>query len=217
MNFDNRTKEWIKGFLNAAEARRDILTIELRQIEGDIQSGQEALAERTSTKEIRLEQMRDAARELSRFTAKDLREATNVSYGTAKNYIDKMIAAEMIEIIGYSTVGKGRSILYRYIKPTESGPGNPSVPLESYPKTGMSGKRATRSAVIGPARPRSSNKDLDTMLRSVASQGARLERTASGHIRVITSSGSIIVPSTPSDSRGIKNARADMRRIGINL
>ena len=67
-----------------------------------------------------------------------------------------------------------------------------------------------------------SKKDLEQLLRRLAAHPAvaRIERTKSGHWSVYpvdVSMPSVIVSSTPSDRRGLKNTIAQLRRSGIDV
>lgn len=60
---------------------------------------------------------------------------------------------------------------------------------------------------------RSTHKDVRTLLRLAQQCGCTVARTRSGHWRVSRPGcPSVTVSNTPSDSRALKNARADMRR-----
>lgn len=68
--------------------------------------------------------------------------------------------------------------------------------------------------------PRAKKVELDEMLKVVKSTpGYEVDRLSTGHIRVtkLSTGQSVSVAGTPSDYRGTKNARADLRRLGVNV
>lgn len=58
--------------------------------------------------------------------------------------------------------------------------------------------------------------EVRTLLDAARAAGARVRRTRSGHWQVFAPGGIVIVPSTPSDWRGLRNARAELRRAGVD-
>ena len=55
--------------------------------------------------------------------------------------------------------------------------------------------------------------DLERLLRQASASGWRVARTRGGHWRLLYPNGGIVVlSSTPSDHRALRNVRAQMRR-----
>lgn len=61
-------------------------------------------------------------------------------------------------------------------------------------------------------------REMKDIVKTLRSQGWTVTLTRSNHYRCQSPSGaSTWTPSTPSDHRGIKNLRADLRRLGAVL
>lgn len=59
---------------------------------------------------------------------------------------------------------------------------------------------------------------LKALLKAVKDAGWPIEQTKKGHHLIRPPSGPLILVSgTPSDWRGLKNARAQLRRAGVNV
>ncbi len=64
----------------------------------------------------------------------------------------------------------------------------------------------------------SHKKDVRALLSIAGGQGFRVERRGGGHVMVFPpdrTRPAVVMSSTPSDSRAIKNARAMLRRAGL--
>lgn len=60
-------------------------------------------------------------------------------------------------------------------------------------------------------------KDLETLVKKAEAQGFTVERTGGDHLKWTAPSGEFhFSPSTPSDTRGLKNTLADLERIGYD-
>ena len=68
----------------------------------------------------------------------------------------------------------------------------------------------------GPTVTRRGPRDQVALLRMLADEGVRVERT-SRHVRVHAPAGMVYIPSTPSDSRSVLNSVALLRRYGCTL
>ncbi|MFJ5532394.1 hypothetical protein [Streptomyces sp. NPDC093261] len=64
-----------------------------------------------------------------------------------------------------------------------------------------------------------SNKDVTALIRRLRRQGFTCRLAKSGHWRVTSPAGvTLTVPATPGGgNRGLRNTRADLRRIGAQL
>ena len=64
-------------------------------------------------------------------------------------------------------------------------------------------------------------REVADLMRLAHSQGYFISRTAAFHFRVVTPLGMpqdrVITPGTPSDHRSMKNARSQLRRIGVEI
>jgi hypothetical protein len=62
---------------------------------------------------------------------------------------------------------------------------------------------------------RTTNKDLNKILRQLRKWGWTIERVGTGHVRVMNRDGRIaVLSSSCSDARGILNAKSDLRKLG---
>lgn len=60
------------------------------------------------------------------------------------------------------------------------------------------------------------NRDVRDLLDAARGAGAHVRRTRNNHWQVrVRGGGIVVVPSTPSDARGLLNARAALRRLGV--
>lgn len=65
---------------------------------------------------------------------------------------------------------------------------------------------------------RPSDKSIRRLIAEIEAAGGRVTRAKSGHWKVYVGSRLVTsLPSTPSDWRGLLNARANLRRRGIQL
>lgn len=53
------------------------------------------------------------------------------------------------------------------------------------------------------------------LLRALDKLGVRFEQTNGGHVKVYAPLGVVFMSSTPSDRRAEQNARADLRKYGV--
>lgn len=61
-------------------------------------------------------------------------------------------------------------------------------------------------------------RELERLLDRASEEGATVQRTGGGHWKVTAPDGSTCYcPATPSDYRGVRNVRAKLRRIGLNV
>lgn len=69
------------------------------------------------------------------------------------------------------------------------------------------------------ARPKIRARAIDILIEEAWEAGWWCETTERNHVRCLSPDGEhiVILPSTPSDHRGIKNARALLRRYGLKL
>ena len=66
--------------------------------------------------------------------------------------------------------------------------------------------------------PRVNNKDLRDLLRKAQEQGCTITLSGQDHIRVTAPNGEIVMcPATSRSFRTIKNTRAELRRIGVDV
>lgn len=64
----------------------------------------------------------------------------------------------------------------------------------------------------------SKKKEAKAFVRALLKQGCTVERTGGGHLKVTTPGGEMVYTgSTPSDLRSWLNARARLRRAGVDL
>lgn len=67
-------------------------------------------------------------------------------------------------------------------------------------------------------RPKGKRGDVDLLIRSAWAQGCDVVPTKKGHFKVLLPDGNgmVLLPGTPSDYRGIRNARSQLRGHGID-
>lgn len=53
--------------------------------------------------------------------------------------------------------------------------------------------------------------------RRLHAAGVRFRTTKAGHLKVYCPGGIVVMPSTPSDPRSLKNAEAELRRHGVDV
>ncbi len=110
---------------------------------------------------------------------------------------------EDMEII----VAQGGTYPVIWFKRREEVGTGPSQLLAEKPKATPKAKGG-RGGSQGPA-------DLKDLLKALETSGCKIEKTGSGHIRVTKDGKSIILPSTASDWRSLKNSLAQVRRDGM--
>jgi hypothetical protein len=58
--------------------------------------------------------------------------------------------------------------------------------------------------------------DLKSILKRATDAGCRISRTSRGHWRILCPGGGLIFTAgTPSDWRGLRNLKADLKRVGV--
>lgn len=62
-----------------------------------------------------------------------------------------------------------------------------------------------------------SRQDAKRLVRELRELGFAVEATGGGHYRVDTDQGPVFLPSSPSCSRATQNARAELRRHGVDI
>ncbi len=68
-------------------------------------------------------------------------------------------------------------------------------------------------------RPSVSAKAIDNLIKKAWEQGWWCEKTAKGHVMAYSPDkmGMVLLPGSPSDHRGIKNARSFLRKYGLRF
>ena len=61
----------------------------------------------------------------------------------------------------------------------------------------------------------SARRDIDDLVRWLREHGYRIEKTGKGHYKVFAPNRVVIMPSSPSDWRSVKNTVSDLRRAGV--
>jgi biotin operon repressor len=62
-----------------------------------------------------------------------------------------------------------------------------------------------------------SRQEAKRLVRELRELGLAVDATGSGHYRVDTDQGPVFLPSSPSCSRAMQNARAELRRHGVDI
>jgi hypothetical protein len=67
--------------------------------------------------------------------------------------------------------------------------------------------------------PKAGSRAIEIVLEKAWDQGWWIEKAKSNHVKCLSPDGKgiVIVPSTPSDFRSIKNCRALLRKYGLKL
>lgn len=201
--------------LGARLRERQQLTDRLDELDQDIAALERALTDgpkRGKGHRIPLPEAIRAARTLAEFSVPELAKHLRCSPTAAQRLIDRMTEREIIEFSRVRALGVGRPArIYSYVPP----------PATSTPQTASSpgaehGRRFRRAAPAPAAtRPRAGDREVDKLVGAAHSQGFAISRTGSGHLRLSKGGESVVVPSTPSDHRSVKNARAALRRAGL--
>ena len=63
----------------------------------------------------------------------------------------------------------------------------------------------------------SSRRDITELLRALSKVGVTCEKTKAGHWKAYTPNGVVFFCSTPSDKRSLLNAKAELRRKGVDI
>lgn len=77
----------------------------------------------------------------------------------------------------------------------------------------MSARRWTTDASVATRWTR--DDEAKDLIRRALAAGGRARQTGSGHIMLSLPGGNVTMPSSPSDHRSMKNARARIRRAGL--
>lgn len=107
-------------------------------------------------------------------------------------------------------------------EPDDEARSNVAIPGPATNGTGNNGTRRRRTNSISKvtesnaALRKVTNKDWRDLYRAAAEQGCLLTPVSNGHIKITYPNGETRqLPGTPSEYRGLKNQRAEMRRQGI--
>lgn len=60
-------------------------------------------------------------------------------------------------------------------------------------------------------------RQVQAMIQAATDQGFRVKEKKAGFMVMGDGAGSVMLHRTPSDTRGVNNARSRLRRIGVNL
>lgn len=63
----------------------------------------------------------------------------------------------------------------------------------------------------------SATRDMRALVAKLVKLGIEVTYTKAGHWRVVTPKGLYFMPSTPSDTRGLRNTKAALRQRGIEV
>lgn len=213
MTLKGKSKAQLASFIEAREEELERTLLRADELRADIEQAKMALKYRRSTRQLRFERVRDAARKLGEFTISELAYEADISTSSARNYLKKLVEAEIVgDPSHYRQVGTGRpSPVYEYIKPTDAGPQNPHRKVESPSRRGGSPVHLDR-------RPKIADAEMDKLIEAAYKQGFRIKRDAKNHVRIFGRDNSVVsIPSTPSSSRTYKNKKAQLRSLGIKI
>lgn len=148
------------------------------------------------------------------FTIQSITEHVPFEAVTVRRAMSELERKGIVERCGRKqTPTRGRGpILFRYVA---SAP----VPSRTIEQRIESGEFNGRSApVAGTGRIGTADPEVRSLLREVTRRGATIQPTANGHYRVRLNGRTIAtVPGTPSDHRWRRNARAQLRRGGLDV
>ena len=76
-----------------------------------------------------------------------------------------------------------------------------------------------RHVTPAPKRPKVTAKAIDNLIVKAWGQGWMCRKRGNGHVMAYTPDGKgmVLMPSSPSDHRGIKNCRKLLRKYGLKL
>lgn len=183
---------------------------------------------------------RDAVYRLARnapggtFTRTDIKDELGSRYDPAA--VDDLVVRGLIVEVGPGRSRRAReprgrkATLYRIVKPREQRDyrpdrdlKRPADPYHLHPRGGV----RTGAPLPARGRPvkgtgkrkkvRSSDPTLNRFLDQAEAQGAQIVRQGNTEIRVVYQRRFVVVQSTPSEYRGILNARAELRRLGLTI
>jgi hypothetical protein len=153
------------------------------------------------------------------WTRQEAAHNLGVHVGTAHHLIRWAMERGIVVQDGFEKGGRGRpSKLYRYVPAKEAK--GPKSRREHALRNGRlvdepSGlSRGGQVAGSGPSLSSlSPNRDVRELLKSARSHGLTIRRGGSGHIQVLQDERFVTtIPATPTDHRGLKNARAKIKR-----
>lgn len=152
------------------------------------------------------EELRAAVRRLGDFSIPYLAAEVGLGERATAYRVQKLLAAGIVERTGWGC--------YAYVEP--AGPGAAALAdierRKALARDELRGGGSSAPVAGSGTRP-APNKEVRKLLSGLAS-GASVMTSGSGHYIVETREGRAVVPSTPSDHRALRNARANLRRIG---
>jgi hypothetical protein len=153
------------------------------------------------------------------FSTGDVARALGASSEGIRTYILKFHTKGMLE-----KKGTGPATKYRYVKPTDPGPGNPPAPKEHLPKVLTQRGRAVAGTGRGQvgARGWTRNNDINKLLEEVQRQGALIQKRPNNHIRVVNPRGPVGqnvvgVSQSPSEQGVVHLVKQDLIKAGFVL
>lgn len=140
------------------------------------------------------------------FTTLEAAEAWNCPRQMAGKYLRQMADDGLV-----TRTGKGHATRWHYVKPT-------AVPVKRHRETPVELTVVDRSTLGTPPLPAErtlgQTKEVRAMIALAQQHGAAVRRAKHGYL-IVTEQGSANVPGTASDWRAMKNARANLRKIGV--
>lgn len=147
------------------------------------------------------------------FTVRATMRALNLgNWQTAKRLLDHFEERGVVQQTGETY---RRGALYRYVPPAER-PGAEGDAHLRRPTTDAVQGLVRRAAVAGSGRGTRLKPEVQRLVTAAGRYGFTPE-VESGHVKLRRGSELVVMPSTPSDHRALKNARAELRRRGVNV
>lgn len=135
------------------------------------------------------------------------------NYENLQPILDKFVEKKMLESKPYK---RGRQ--YRYIHPTETGPGSQFEKIKNNISKLSSEKTSAPIPGTGKNGITLRNKDVEKMVSLAKAQGFAVERLGSDHLRISKNGKIATISTTGADkARYVENCKADLKRIGVIL
>lgn len=158
------------------------------------------------------------------FAITELSERAGLTRSPVHRELKVLLARGVVEQ-GRKRKSKPRS---RGVGAGERRGGRPSITYRYVPVAPENGRERSTGGEVqdlprakpvpGTGTKRAPRKDVGDLIARCRAAGAEVEATAGGHYKVKVD-GKVVggIPGTPSDRRWLANARADLRRAGVNL
>lgn len=172
------------------------------------------------------EEIRDWIVKHPKFSAKDIVVAFDKSTAWANMILPYFLERKIISRTKVARkIGHGWQYMYEYITPPvtpaiRSGALTGDLMSDFTMGAGLSRSSTASEPVAGTGRSsvvRASNKDINSLLSQVKTQGGDYKYTGGNHILVTKGEDRVVLSNSPSDPRSYDNAKSQLARIGFSF